>query len=125
MFLLHSSQEHQVDNKSMTLDETSLKQVVYLYKCVNSALVVKGKVNSIILGRSTCRTIRHGSRNFGRGGGGGGGGVQPSKKFDKQTGKKIIWQNGKKGKGGFSICSALVWLKSIFAIETASQTISL
>ena len=44
------------------------------------------------------------------------GGVQPSENFDKKKVKKDR-------DGAFSYSSALVWSKSIFAIETALQSI--
>ncbi|XP_025089872.1 adenylyl cyclase-associated protein 1-like isoform X2 [Pomacea canaliculata] len=36
-------------NKNIILDQTELKQVVYIYKCINCVVQVKGKVNSITL----------------------------------------------------------------------------
>ena len=54
------------------------------------------------------------------------GGSNLLKNFDKQKKKKKTTtkreREGEK-EDGFSIYSALVWLKSIFAIETALQTI--
>ncbi|XP_059177837.1 adenylyl cyclase-associated protein 1-like [Physella acuta] len=41
--------EYQKDNKNIVLDNTELKQTVYVYKCEGSVIQVKGKVNSIIL----------------------------------------------------------------------------
>jgi len=35
------------------ISDTELKQVVYAFKCNNSTLQVKGKINSIILGLYT------------------------------------------------------------------------
>ena len=34
----------------MVIDDTNLKQTVYMYKCEDSTLQIKGKVNSITLG---------------------------------------------------------------------------
>ena len=42
-------QEYQ-ENANMVIDDTNMKQVVYVYKCTGSVLTVKGKVNSIIIG---------------------------------------------------------------------------
>ena len=41
----------------MVIDETNLKQTVYMYKCENSTLQIKGKVNSITLGTHTCHEL--------------------------------------------------------------------
>jgi len=37
------------ENANMVIDDTNMKQVVYVYKCTGSVLTVKGKVNSIII----------------------------------------------------------------------------
>ena len=58
-------------------------------------------------------TFRRGSNNFRQGG------PPFPKNFDKQKKGKGRVEKG----GGLSIYSALVWSKSIFAIETALQTI--
>ncbi len=34
-------------NRGITIEETDMKQVVYIYKCVDSAIQIKGKVNAI------------------------------------------------------------------------------
>ena len=39
--------EFQENNKEIVIDDTATKQVVYVYKCVNSTIQVKGKVNNI------------------------------------------------------------------------------
>ncbi|KAM8975593.1 adenylyl cyclase-associated protein 1 isoform 2-T2 [Pelodytes ibericus] len=39
--------ENQENVSSLEISDTELKQVVYVYKCVNSTLQVKGKINSI------------------------------------------------------------------------------
>ncbi|KAK6960044.1 adenylyl cyclase-associated protein 2 [Biomphalaria glabrata] len=41
--------EYHKDNKNIILDNTEIKQTVYIYKCEGSVIQVKGKVNSIIL----------------------------------------------------------------------------
>lgn len=41
--------EYQVNNQSIVLDETMMNQSVCIYKCVNSIIQVKGKVNSIVI----------------------------------------------------------------------------
>lgn len=47
------SQENQENATNLVISDTELKQVVYAFKCTNSTLQIKGKINSIILGR--CR----------------------------------------------------------------------
>jgi adenylyl cyclase-associated protein len=44
-------QEYQVGNKSLVIEDTNIKQAVYIFKCQDSTVQVKGKVNSIILGK--------------------------------------------------------------------------
>jgi adenylyl cyclase-associated protein len=41
--------EYQRDNNNIVIEETNMKQTVYIYKCERSTIVVKGKVNSITL----------------------------------------------------------------------------
>ncbi|XP_075709177.1 adenylyl cyclase-associated protein 1 [Rhinoderma darwinii] len=41
--------ENQDNASNLVIRDTELKQVVYVYKCVNSTLQIKGKINSIIL----------------------------------------------------------------------------
>ncbi|XP_076457200.1 adenylyl cyclase-associated protein 1-like isoform X3 [Babylonia areolata] len=41
--------EYHTGNKNIMLDQTELKQTVYVFKCVDSVIQVKGKVNSITL----------------------------------------------------------------------------
>lgn len=43
-------QEHQEQVHDLVIEETELKQVVYIFSCSNSTLQIKGKVNSIIVG---------------------------------------------------------------------------
>nr|KAG5691024.1 hypothetical protein BaRGS_021235 [Batillaria attramentaria] len=41
--------EYHKGNKNIVLDNTELKQTVYVYKCTDCVIQVKGKVNSITL----------------------------------------------------------------------------
>lgn len=41
--------EYQINNKSIVIEETETKQTVYVFKCVNSTIVIKGKVNGVVL----------------------------------------------------------------------------
>jgi adenylyl cyclase-associated protein len=41
--------EYQVDNKSVVIGETDMKQTVYIYRCKGSVIQIKGKVNSVTL----------------------------------------------------------------------------
>jgi len=41
--------EHQKDNKSIVIKDTSMEHSVYIYKCQDSVIQVKKKINSIIL----------------------------------------------------------------------------
>uniref|UniRef100_A0A673HVB3 Adenylyl cyclase-associated protein n=1 Tax=Sinocyclocheilus rhinocerous TaxID=307959 RepID=A0A673HVB3_9TELE len=41
--------EHQEQSHDLVIEETELRQVVYVFSCSNSTLQIKGKVNSIIL----------------------------------------------------------------------------
>jgi len=43
-------QEFQKDNRNLVISETEMKQCVYIYKCENSTIQIKGKVNAITLG---------------------------------------------------------------------------
>ncbi|PIO11902.1 hypothetical protein AB205_0156590 [Aquarana catesbeiana] len=43
--------ENQENASNLVIGDTELKQVVYIYKCVNSTLQVKGKINSITVGK--------------------------------------------------------------------------
>ncbi|KAL3889665.1 hypothetical protein ACJMK2_001998 [Sinanodonta woodiana] len=47
--------EYHNGNKDLVLSDTNLKQTVYMYKCTDSTLQVKGKVNSITL--DNCRKV--------------------------------------------------------------------
>ncbi|MBN3293775.1 CAP1 protein, partial [Polypterus senegalus] len=47
--------ENQENAQGLVIDDTELKQVVYVFKCNNSTLRVKGKVNSITL--DNCKKI--------------------------------------------------------------------
>lgn len=54
-------QEHQEQVHDLVIEETELKQVVYVFSCNNSTLQIKGKVNSIIVGESRSFTFLHSS----------------------------------------------------------------
>jgi len=41
--------EYQVNNQSIVIDQTELKQTVYIYRCKGSTIQIKGKVNSVSL----------------------------------------------------------------------------
>ena len=43
--------ENQVNNSSIVLDNVELKQTVYIFNCIGSAIQVKGKVNAITIGK--------------------------------------------------------------------------
>lgn len=43
-------QENFEQKHDLIIEDTELKQVVYVFSCNNSTLQVKGKINSIILG---------------------------------------------------------------------------
>lgn len=43
-------QEYQEQTHDLVIEETELKQVVYIFSCNNSTIQIKGKVNSIIVG---------------------------------------------------------------------------
>ena len=45
-------QEYHKGNKNIVLDDVNMKQQIYIYRCQNSTIQVKGKVNSIVLGQS-------------------------------------------------------------------------
>ncbi|XP_040280576.1 adenylyl cyclase-associated protein 1 [Bufo bufo] len=47
--------ENQDNASNLVISDTELKQVVYVYKCVNSTLQVKGKINSIII--DSCKKL--------------------------------------------------------------------
>jgi len=49
--------QNQVNNKDIVISETEPKQTVYIYGCVGSTIVVKGKVNSIVLDECTKTAI--------------------------------------------------------------------
>ncbi len=46
------SQEYQQNNKNLVIDDCNMKQTVYIYKCQGSTIQIKGKVNSITVGKS-------------------------------------------------------------------------
>lgn len=41
--------EYQKDNRNLVISETEMKQTVYIYKCENCTIQIKGKVNAITL----------------------------------------------------------------------------
>jgi len=45
--------EFQVGNKGIVIDETEAKQTVYIYKCEDSVVQIKGKINAITM--DTCK----------------------------------------------------------------------
>lgn len=47
--------EYQAGNKSLIIEDTNIKQAVYIFKCQDSTVQVKGKVNSIIL--DSCKKV--------------------------------------------------------------------
>lgn len=42
--------ENQEGNQGIVVDNTELKQVVYIYNCTNSVIQIKGKVNAVVVG---------------------------------------------------------------------------
>ncbi|ETN84011.1 DE Adenylate cyclase associated [Necator americanus] len=53
IFRAFAFREYIVDNPNLVVTATDKKQTVYVYKCQDSVIIVKGKVNSIIL--DSCR----------------------------------------------------------------------
>ena len=51
-------QEWQDGNQNLVISDTNPNQTVYVYKCTNSVIQIKGKVNSIILGKYDLITTR-------------------------------------------------------------------
>ena len=47
--------ENHKDNRSIEIAETEIKQVVYIYRCVNSTIVIKGKINQVTL--DSCKKV--------------------------------------------------------------------
>lgn len=45
--------EHQRNNSTLTVDNAEMNNVVYVYRCENSTVTVKGKVNNIVM--DSCR----------------------------------------------------------------------
>lgn len=41
--------EYQKNNSNLSVDGAEMNNVVYIFKCVNSAVTVKGKINSIVM----------------------------------------------------------------------------
>lgn len=48
---LPALQENQENATNLVISDTELKQVAYVFKCTNSTLQIKGKINSITLGK--------------------------------------------------------------------------
>ncbi|KAB0379178.1 hypothetical protein FD755_006962 [Muntiacus reevesi] len=48
--------ENQENVSSLVIEDTELKQVAYIFKCVNSTLQIKGKINSITV--DNCKKLR-------------------------------------------------------------------
>jgi len=53
-------QEYQKDNRNVVIAETEMKQTIYIYKCENTTVQIKGKVNAITLGQ-TAAALYHDS----------------------------------------------------------------
>lgn len=55
-FLIHNYYKYEIDyfqeyhenNPSLVVDNTEMNNVIYVFKCVNSTLTVKGKVNNVV-----------------------------------------------------------------------------
>lgn len=47
--LFFNLQENQVGNKNIVIENPEVRQTVYIYKCHDSVIQIKGKVNSIML----------------------------------------------------------------------------
>ena len=45
-----NSQEYHQNNHQIVLNDTIMKQTVYIYNCQNCTIVVKGKINAITIG---------------------------------------------------------------------------
>lgn len=45
--------EHQKNNSTLTVENAEMNNVVYIYRCENSTVTVKGKVNNIVM--DSCR----------------------------------------------------------------------
>jgi Adenylate cyclase associated (CAP) C terminal. len=44
-----SFQEYQKDNPNLVVEGAEMNNVVYMFNCVNSTVVVKGKLNSVFM----------------------------------------------------------------------------
>lgn len=42
-------QEHQKDNSNLVIEAAEMNNVVYMFNCVNSTLVVKGKLKTVFM----------------------------------------------------------------------------
>ena len=45
-------QEFQENNRELVISEPETSQTVYIYSCKNSTIQVKGKINSMVVGKS-------------------------------------------------------------------------
>jgi adenylyl cyclase-associated protein len=43
--------ENHEGNKNIVIDQTEIKQLVYIYGCNNCTIQIKGKVNAVTLGK--------------------------------------------------------------------------
>lgn len=49
--LIEFSQENYESNRNIVIEDTNIKQTVYIYNCKDSTIIIKGKVNSVTLGK--------------------------------------------------------------------------
>ncbi len=49
--------EYHEGRKDLMVSDTNLNQTVYMFKCSNCVLQIKGKINSVILGRSLSHLV--------------------------------------------------------------------
>lgn len=45
--------ENQIDNRSIVIEETEAKQTCYLFKCKNTTVQIKGKINAVVMDSCT------------------------------------------------------------------------
>ena len=50
MFLINLQEYHE-GNKNIVIGDTSIKQGVYIFRCKDSTVQIKGKINSIVMGK--------------------------------------------------------------------------
>lgn len=51
LFFSHFQENFEKD-RNIVIGETTIKQTVYIYNCKESTIVIKGKINGVILGKS-------------------------------------------------------------------------